>query len=307
MPRMEETVIKPAVSHLIRGAFSMVMDEVRGSWRRRNDVGGVTIEMDELPPLPPLDETRLGHTIAPPTDAETEVGVPDDIFAPVVGMEHEIRVLRRVIVSEPPLHALIIGPPGTAKSLLLEEIRRCPDTRYIVGRNMTSAGLIEMFVDSDSPPRILLIDEIEKSDPNTLATLLTVMDGKATRAAHGKSAVERSVDVRIIAAGNSKARMPDALLNRFIELDLQPYTPAEREAVIVRFLETRHGFDAEQSHEIATMVAEHGGDTRDAYQIAQIWRNDPELAKEMAGRLGRTGTAPEPHGNRTSRAGTAAP
>lgn len=302
MPGMEETIIKPAVSHLIRGAFSMVMDEVRGSWRRRGDVGGVAIEVDELPPLPPLDETRLGHTIAPPTDAETEVGVPDDIFAPVVGMEHEIRVLRRVIISEPPLHALIIGPPGTAKSLLLEEIRRMPETRYIVGRNMTSAGLIEMFADSDNPPRILLIDEIDKSDPNTEATLLTVMDGKATRATHGKSAVECEVDVRIIAAGNSKAKILDALLNRFIELDLQPYTPEQRRTVIERFLETRHGLEPEQAREIADMVAVRGGDTRDAYQIAQIWRNDPELAKEMAGRLGRTGTAPKPHGNRTGTA-----
>lgn len=300
MPAVDETIVKPAVKHLIRGAFSMVMDEVRGSWRRRNAPDGeIALEVEELPALPPLDETRLGHSIAPPTDAEAEIGVPDDLFSPVVGMTHEIRVLRRCVVSDPPLHAVIIGPPGSAKSLLLEELRRLPETRYIVGRNMTSSGLIEMFVDSDNPPRILLIDEIEKSDPNTLATLLTVMDGKATRAVHGKGAVERDIDVRIIAAGNSKTKIPDALLNRFIELDLQPYSAEERQAVIEGFLQNRHGMDPELAHEIATRVAERGGDTRDAYQIAQVWQNDPELAREMASRLHRTTTAPKPHQRRT--------
>jgi len=300
----DPAVVKPAVQYLIRGAFSMVADEVRGAYRRKQRPEAIEFSDLEIEAFPSLDNARLGDTLAPGEAGDGEP-LPDDLFGCVVGLEYELRVLRRVVTSDTPLHALIIGPPGCAKSLMLEELRRLPETRYIVGRNMTSSGLLELFVENPNPPRLLLIDEIEKSDPSTLATLLTVMDGKATRAVHGKAAVEQEVDVRIVAAGNSKDKIPPALMSRFIELDLVAYTAEERRAVIAGFLVTRRGLPADQAQEIADLVAPRGGDTRDADQIAGMWAQDPELARDMISRLGPVtaqvgkGTAPGPHRDRT--------
>ena len=179
-PTFVQQVVKPSAQKLIRGGFSMIVDEVRGHYRRKGEPQA-EFHINEYGPLPDLDSARLGDSLAP-GEAIPATDMPDDLFGPIVGMEYETRVLKRCVMSEVPLHALVIGDPGTGKSLLLEELHRLPDTRFVVGRNMTPSGLIEMMVDQDEPPRILLIEEIDKSDPTTLATLLTVMDGKATRA-----------------------------------------------------------------------------------------------------------------------------
>jgi len=284
-------VIKPAIQHLIRGGFSIVVDEVRGSYRRRqaDEVSATVTELrpdipDEYGDLPPLDQTRIGDSLAPPGEDDQ---LPGGLFAVVVGMDYEKRILRQCVTSgrDTKFDVLIVGPPGSAKSLLLEELRPLPDTRYVAGPSMSPGGLTSMFVDSDNPPRILLIDEIDKTDPATLDRLLTIMDGTVTRVRHG-SQVDEAVNCRIIAAANSEAGLRPALLTRFWIMPLNDYTLEERRAVIAGFLVTRRGIAADTAQEIANQVAERGGDTRDAAQIASVWEKDPELAHEMIKRLG---------------------
>ena len=286
---MDPSIVKNSITYLVRGGISLAVDEVKDRYRTKN--------RPELPegslefvPLPSLDDARLGDSLAAP---ETAVVAPENLFDVVVGMQYEKNVLRKCAESDRGIdsHVLIIGPPGSAKSLLLDELKQLDGTHYVIGRTATSAGLIALFVDKegnvrDDAPRILLVDEIEKTDPGTLTTLHGIMDQHVTRAVGGKPAVDEPVDVRVIAAGNSTKGIPDSLLSRFWILELPAYTPAQRKEVIVETLTKRRGMTPEDANEIADLVVKHGGDLRDAGQVATRWQEDPELARDMASRLG---------------------
>jgi holliday junction DNA helicase RuvB len=320
----DPALLRQAVQIVTRGMFTMVTEEVAGQWRKRGVPTTTTFETTipvipmedgvEGPPapdtagrlalpeygdLPSLDEARLGQGLTEaPEDAPPEL--PEDLFGVIVGMEMEKRVLRRVVLSAGQLHALLVGPPGSAKSLFLEELRRLPESRYVVGRNMTSAGLLDIVNGEQGKVHLLLIDEIDKGDQNVLSTLLSVMTGKATRATHG-SHLEVDTDIRVVAAANSAEPLHEALRSRFIELHLAPYSLEQRKAVIAGFLANRKDIDPKRAAEIATWVAPLSADVRDAEQIAEVDREDPDLAKQLAERLAHT-PAPEPVRSRTKTA-----
>lgn len=304
----DPTALRQAAQILARGAFGMATDEVAGAWRRRHrptaalpavepviprpeGEEGVfatlpapdpaTTGLPEYTDLPSLAEVELGETVAGPPRPRQ---LPEDLFGSIVGFDTEKRVLRRVILSDSQLHALLIGPPGSAKSLFLEELRRLPDSRYVVGRNMTSTGLMDILGGEEGGIEVLLIDEIDKADQGVLGTLLAAMTGKATRAVHGKH-LEIDTDVRVVAAANTAAPLHEALRSRFIELHLAAYTLEQRKAVIAGFLANRKGVEAHQAKEIADLVAPLSADVRDAEQIAAVAKDDPALARELAKRL----------------------
>lgn len=216
--------------------------------------------------------------------------VPGDLFSPVIGHDYEKRLLRRAIASEKPaiLHVLIEGPPGGAKSLLLDECARTPGAVYVAGSTITSSGLVALFLDGEQEPRLLLFDEIDKAEQKTRDTLLTITDQKATRVVGNKEPVVRDIDVRVIAVCNSRAPLSPALLSRFQVLRLSDQTQQQRREVIEHFLRDR-GTPPLVAIEIASTVAAAGQDTREAARIAGVYASDPDLAKEMLVRL-RSGT-----------------
>ena len=84
------------------------------------------------------------------------IAFPEDIFDPVVGYDDVKWLLRRSLASERLLHFLFVGPPASAKSLLLMELERLDGAYYAVGSSSTRAGLRQLLF--DLRPRILLID-----------------------------------------------------------------------------------------------------------------------------------------------------
>lgn len=271
-----------AATLLAQQAIGFVGNQLIGRAMRR--VGSETPpEIEGLDDLPELGDLELGSFLAPPQPIKDLL--PDDLFDNIVGLERPKKLVRTALQSEqrPRMNVIFIGPPASGKSMFLEEVRRVPGSRWIVGRNMTSAGLRELFT-LDEPPRILLIDEIEKSDNEVLGTLLTIMDGRLTEAVHGRTK-EEDVDVRVIAAANDDRPIYPALLSRFQKVYLAPYTNKQRQQVIYGSLRSKDVPETRARH-IARLVAPRSADVRDAERVAHIWESDPLLAKETALELG---------------------
>jgi hypothetical protein len=73
----------------------------------------------------------------------------------------------RSLTSEEPVHILLVGPPGQAKTLFLKYILETTGekkTFFTVGGNASKSGLIDVLFDLQ--PKYLLIDEIEHLKPN---------------------------------------------------------------------------------------------------------------------------------------------
>jgi Cdc6-like AAA superfamily ATPase len=93
-------------------------------------------------------------------------------FEEIVGHDDVKHIFIKAILSKRPVHLLLVGSPGSAKTIFLTEIMRHNITSYfVVGSNTTKAGLLNQL--SERRPKYLLIDDRknEYDRPNILVTL----------------------------------------------------------------------------------------------------------------------------------------
>ena len=84
------------------------------------------------------------------------------IFNKIVGYEGIKRTFIRSLNSKKPVHILLVGPPGQAKTLFLKSILdafREKKAFFTVGGNASKSGIIDVLFDMQ--PKYLLVDEIE--------------------------------------------------------------------------------------------------------------------------------------------------
>jgi MoxR-like ATPase len=276
-----------------RGALTMVSEAARGALAGRMTGTFVTEEVPKYGPLPPLTESlHLGDTIGSQVIAEQEAAdlegqrltLPAGVFDTVVGLDYERGIVRMCVEGEAPQSVLLVGDPGTGKSILMQATREAlpEEGRYVDGKQMTPAALAHVV--ADPRVRVLFIDEIEKADRDAQEALLELMLGRVSTAKMG-NIQEITKDLRVIAAANDPGRMSAALRDRFIEIELPHYTQDQRREVMSKVLQTRHGTSALDAERIAREVAPHSTSIRDAEQVAWAEREDPALAREMTERI----------------------
>ena len=96
-------------------------------------------------------------------------------FENIVGNDDTKSILNKAILSRKPVHVLLVGKPGCAKTMFLTEImRRLKNSYFIVGSNTTKAGLINQLFEKE--PKYLLIDEIDKMSRDDQVSLLHLME-----------------------------------------------------------------------------------------------------------------------------------
>jgi len=72
-------------------------------------------------------------------------------FKKIVGNDDTKLILNKALLSKLPIHILLVGPPGSAKTMFLTEIMKILKNSYfIVGSNTTKAGLVNQLFDSRS-------------------------------------------------------------------------------------------------------------------------------------------------------------
>ncbi|MCD6237698.1 MAG: hypothetical protein J7K13_07115, partial [Thermoplasmata archaeon] len=97
-----------------------------------------------------------------------------DLFRPIVGYDDIKELFKKSLKSNKPVHVLLVGSPGTAKTLFLLEIEKLPGAYRIIGSGATKVGLGEALL--EVKPRYLIIDEIDKMKREDLSILLSLME-----------------------------------------------------------------------------------------------------------------------------------
>jgi Holliday junction DNA helicase RuvB len=217
-----------------------------------------------------------------PTPEEEEAKIPENLFDIIVGYEPIKKAVILGLKSEKPVHVLLVGPPATAKSMILEELNRVPGSSYHLGSSSTKAGLANFLF--EYRPRILLIDELEKMKAEDLAVLLSLMEsGKVVETKYNRRR-EEYMKVTVIAACNSLKGIPAENISRFrpFTFHLKEYTPEEFKKVVVEVLTKRENIDQELAECIAEKLATRTRDVRSAVGLGRICKTKEDVDRMIA-------------------------
>jgi Holliday junction DNA helicase RuvB len=158
-----------------------------------------------------------------PVKKETVVEIPDNTFSPVIGYEDIKHALKIAFKGRKRLHFLFEGSPATAKSLFMLCIQKAiPQSYYATGSRTTAPGLTDALLLYE--PKVLLLDEIEKTDMQSYAVLLSLMEDGTVVETKYRRHITAKMDTIVIAACNKSAKLPPELISRFdFHLKLKPY------------------------------------------------------------------------------------
>jgi Holliday junction DNA helicase RuvB len=212
--------------------------------------------------------------IEPP---EEEEHIPPDLFDIVIGHDGKKELIIRSIGAPEPVHFLLFGVPASAKSLMLEELNRLPRSKFILGSNLSKAGLYDVLLNEKDKPRFLIVDELDKIDDQAnLAALLSLMERGIITETKYKRHRQIKLKCWVFASANETRRIPSELMSRFLLLKFQPYSDAEFMDVSVNVLTKREGVNESLALYISQKVMEElfSRDVRDAVKVARLLKGD---------------------------------
>lgn len=209
------------------------------------------------------------------TEVKEEIKLPDDLFDVVEGFDDLKNFIKLSLTADEPVHVLLVGPPGCAKSLILMEIERL-GARFITAGTATKVGIRDVLF--DETPQILIIDEIEKiQDSKDFSAILTWMqDGRIIITKHGLMGEKRGKGW-VFGACNSTRGLPPELLDRFQVFHIKPYTPEQYRKIVSNYLSKRCGVEPELASYIAEKVGEYSSSVREAIRISRLSKNKDDV------------------------------
>ena len=194
----------------------------------------------------------------------------DDIFEEIVGHDKIKQIFSRAMRSKMPVHILLIGSPGSAKTLFLTQIMSIHNTSYfVIGSNTTKVGLVnQMF---QRMPRFLLIDELEKMSSDDQTALLHLMETGIISETKINKTRQMKLTTWVFATANSSEKINQPLLSRFVVLKVPGYTIEEFIEIAVSRL-ARENIDIDIARIIAEKVWYDLGsrDVRDVIKVARL-------------------------------------
>lgn len=103
----------------------------------------------------------------------------ETLFCKVIGLEIQKRILIDAIKSKDPVHVILLGPPGSGKSLLIECIQDAfpEQSQWIDSTTSSGIGMISRIYEKVKRLRYLLVDELEKFNIDDRTVLLGLLSG----------------------------------------------------------------------------------------------------------------------------------
>jgi len=206
------------------------------------------------------------------------------MFDKIVGYDGIKRTFARSLTSKEPVHILLVGPPGQAKTLFLKCILETFGEKkafFTVGGNASKSGLMDVLF--YMRPKYLLVDEIEHLKPEYQTTLLSLMEtGILTQTMHSKV---RHIHLKtwVFATSNGTKKLSGPLLSRFRMMYLNEYEFSQFYQIAVKKLLDER-LDNESAHEIAISVWEQlpNPGIRNCVQIGRLVNNEPDIEMAIA-------------------------
>lgn len=231
--------------------------------------------------LADLEATRSALELSELRDESSEPVDVESMFKLVVGHERVKTLVRYTIKAEEPVHCLLIGPPGTAKTLILSDIGRLTGAEFYVGSTTTKAGLVGLLL--SAKPRYLVIDELDKMAPVDMTPLLNLMEGGAVTLLQHKTQQRVHLRTKVFAGANDLKPISTLILSRFLKAEIPPYSPREFIQVATAVLTQHEGQGPQLAQHIATEVVRYTTDIRDAVRVARLARGHPLRVSEVIG------------------------
>jgi Holliday junction DNA helicase RuvB len=206
------------------------------------------------------------------------------IFDKIFGNEGIKRTFVRSLNSKEPVHILLVGPPGQAKTLFLKSILEgfgAKKSFFTVGGNASKSGMIDVLF--DMRPKYLLIDEIEHLKSEYQTMLLSLMEtGILTQTMH-KKLRETYLKTWVFATSNGTKKLSEPLLSRFRVMYLNEYDLSQFYEISVKKL-LAEGVRDYAADEITKSVWEQlpNPNIRNCVQIGRLVKNESNIEMAIA-------------------------
>lgn len=195
-------------------------------------------------------ENNMFDNLSEKEIVHVEPVIPDDFgthFSHIFGRENQISLVLSAIQAaissdwSNRFHVALIGPPAAGKTEIAHSLKSMLGEEAVLEYDATAttqAGAIKDLAQRDVLPRILVVEEIEKAEENSLRWLLSVLDHRAEiRKVNFRSNIHRSIKMLCVATVNNhkffNSLMSGALASRFAH---HIYCPAPDHSLLAKIL-----------------------------------------------------------------------
>jgi Holliday junction DNA helicase RuvB len=180
-----------------------------------------------------------------------------------------------------PVHILLVGPPGTSKTMFLEKIlNQYRDRAYFtLGIHSSKAGILNTLF--EKRPRYLLVDEIEQMPLSDQTVLLSLMQSGIISETKVRKTRSTQLETWVFATSNGTKKLSEALLSRFMVIELEKYSYEEFKDISVQLLANSE--EEKVEFDLAKMIAEEvynnfkNPNIRDVIKIGRIAQNRDDV------------------------------
>lgn len=193
-----------------------------------------------------------------------------DLFKEIIGHHDIKKIFNKVVISKKPVHILLVGSPGSAKTSFLLNINRIfKSSLLVIGSNTTKAGLINQLF--EAKPKFLLVDELEKMNRADQISLLHLMETGIISETKANKTRQMVLSSSVFASANSCNKIIEPLLSRFVVLKIPEYTFREFKEIVM-FRLAKEGIQAGTAERIANSVwlELKSRNVRDAIKISRL-------------------------------------
>ncbi len=196
-----------------------------------------------------------------------------NLFDNIVGHDEIKRIFSYAINSSLPVHILLVGPPGSAKTLFLLECMKLSRSYFTLGSHSTKAGMVDYLF--TNRPRHLIVDEIEYMAVKDQAVLLSLMETGILSETKFEKTRKSVMKTWIFASCNNEKKLLTPLLSRFLVLHFKKYDYLSFTKIVNNILLKECNLDLKISTHIADLVWNKlkSRDIRDCVKIGRLSKN----------------------------------
>ena len=235
-----------------------------------DNVDGLSPQMDEA------TNHKSSGTAVNISATDDPNGTIGELFDNIIGYNDVKRLFKLSLISEVPVHILLVGPPASAKTLFMLECIKLERSHFTIGSQSTKSGMMDYLF--EARPRYLIVDEIEHMPIRDQTALLSLMETGIIAETKFQKVRKTQLKTWVFATSNGTERMLTPLLSRFVVLHFKQYKFEDFQKVATHLL-----VNSGISSEIATTVANavwhkmRSKDIRDCMKIGRLVKTKEEV------------------------------
>jgi holliday junction DNA helicase RuvB len=216
-------------------------------------------------------------SVASQTNDISQLDLSINLFENIVGYDDVKKIFNYALNSSLPVHILLVGPPGSAKTLFLMECMKLSRSYFTLGSHSTKAGMLDYLF--NNRPRNLIIDEIEYMAIKDQAALLSLMETGILSETKFEKTRKSVMRTWVFASCNNEKKLLTPLLSRFFVLYFKKYNYEAFEKISNHILNRECNLDTEISTLISNLVWNklRSRDIRDCVKIGRICKNKDDV------------------------------